>query len=717
MTIEKRIAQEVGVRPEQVEAAVKLIDEGNTIPFIARYRKEVTGQLTDVELRQIGDRLTYLRNLESRKDEILRLIDEVGKLSPEISAAVAAAEKLSELEDIYRPFKPKRRTRATIAKEKGLEPLSQLMLMAGDAEVALKAQDYIDEALGVTSVEDALNGAMDILAELYSDSAQLRDFYRQRYFAEALLVSTLTKEGDPEQLYSMYHDHRELASKMPAHRILAVNRGENQGVLKLKLDLDHDRLTAEGLKRTYPEGVANGYVATAFADAYKRLIEPALERELRTQMTEQAEEQAIGVFGINLKQLLLQAPFKNRVVMGYDPAYRTGCKIVVLDAYGKVLEYKTIYPTKPMEKIEESTKIILDFVHRHQVDIIAIGNGTASRESEQFVAGALKKANRPVHYTIVNEAGASVYSASALANEEYPDIDVSVRGAISIGARLQDPLSELVKIEPKAIGVGQYQHDVNQKRLVEVLDGVVQDAVNSVGVDVNTASESLLQYIAGINKKTAKSLVAYRHEKGGIQKRVEILKVKGIGQAAYTQAAGFLRVTHSPEPLDRTGVHPERYEDCKRLMARLGITPEHIGQPDLGAYDKGRLIGLRNLSKELDIHMVVLEDLLKELDKPGRDPRDEMDAPILRSDVLTIEDLSIGMVLKGTVRNVVDFGAFVDIGVKQDGLVHISELADRFVKRPMDVVAVGDVVTVKVIGIDVQRHKVSLSMKGLSKER
>ena len=717
MTIEQRIAKELSVRVEQVKATVALIDEGNTIPFIARYRKEITGQLTDVQLRQLGDRLTYLRNLDSRKEEVLRLIEELGQLTAEIQGAIAGADKLSEIEDIYRPFKPKRRTRATIAKEKGLEPLSQLLLLERDqAEIDKKALEFVNAELGVSNPEDALNGAMDIIAELYSDSASLRDGYRQRYFKESFIASTLTKEGDAENLYTMYHDYRELSSKMPAHRILAVNRAENQGVLKIKIDLDHDRLVAESQKNEFPCGAANGYVELAFADAYKRLIEPALERELRNQLTEQAEEQAIGVFGINLKQLLLQAPMKHKVVMGFDPAYRTGCKVVVIDGMGKILAYKTIYPTKPVSDVAGAEAVLLDFIERHKVDVIAIGNGTASRESEQFVAQMLKKTNRPVHFTIVNEAGASVYSASALATEEYPDIDVSVRGAISIGARLQDPLSELVKIEPKAIGVGQYQHDVNQKRLTEVLDGVVQDAVNSVGVDVNTASESLLQYIAGINKKTAKNLVAYRHEKGGIKKRAEILKVKGIGQAAYTQAAGFLRVPESSDPLDRTGIHPERYGDCKQLMIKLGVDPLHIGQPDVGAYDKARAIGLKSLCDELNLHPVVLEDLLKELDKPARDPREEMDAPILRSDVLTIEDLSVGMVLRGTLRNVVDFGAFVDIGVKQDGLVHISELSDRFVKRPMDVVALGDVVTVRVLGVDIQRQKVSLSMKGIPKE-
>lgn len=712
MNISQMIAQELGVQIGQVERTLALIDQGDTIPFIARYRKEVTGQLTDVQLRLLNDRLTYLRSLQSRQEEVIRLIGEVGQLTPEIEAAIRKADKLSELEDIYRPFKPKRRTRATIAKEKGLEPLAVFMMANSDnLKIEEEALAYLSDELGVATAQEALDGAMDILAEQYADSAQLRDFYRRRYMKEAILVSQLGKDGDPENTYGMYHEYQEPALKMPAHRILAVNRGEREGMLRLRLDLNHEGLVEAAAAKTFPKGITNTYVESAFQDGYKRLVEPALARELRTQITEAAEEQAIGVFGINLKQLLLQAPLKERVVMGFDPAYRTGCKVVVLDAFGRVLDYETIYPTKPMMQTEKSEAVLKRMIEAYGIDLIAIGNGTGSRESELFISNLLKKIDRKVYYMIVNEAGASVYSASELANDEYPTIDVSVRGAISIGARVQDPLSELVKIEPRAIGVGQYQHDVNQKRLTEVLEGVVQDAVNSVGVDVNTASESLLQYIAGINKKTAKNLVAYRNESGGIKTRKEILKVKGIGQAAFNQAAGFLRVPHSKSPLDRTGVHPEQYEVCERMMGLLEIPASSIGVTSPNAYEKAQSYGLKALSQALDVHLIVLEDLLKELDKPGRDPRDEMAPPILRSDVLAIEDLEIGMELRGTVRNVVDFGAFVDIGVKQDGLVHVSELADKFVKRPMDVVQVGDIVSVRVIGIDVKRQKVSLSMK------
>jgi uncharacterized protein len=708
----QQLAKELNIALSQVEKTVALIDEGNTIPFIARYRKEVTGQLSDVQLRDLNDRLTYLRQMQARREEVSRLIEEVGAMTPEIQVAIDKSEKLSQLEDIYRPFKPKRRTRATMAKEKGLEPLSVAMASASHSETLQElARTFVNEELGVLTVEEALQGAMDILSEFYADDASLRDFYRQNYMSQAIFSAQLSKEGDAEGTYTMYHDYREPALKMPPHRVLAVNRGERENVLKLKLELDHDKLIEDANRYFFKKQEVNHYVDLSFQDAYKRLIEPSLSRELRTQLTEQAEEHAISVFGINLKQLLLQPPLKNRVVMGFDPAYRTGCKVVVLDEMGRVLAYETIYPTKPHMQIEKSEKVLLDFVERFKVDVIAIGNGTGSRESEQFIADMLKKTSRSVYFMIVNEAGASVYSASELANEEYPEMDVTVRGAISIGARVQDPLSELVKIDPKSIGVGQYQHDVNQKRLSDVLDGVVEDAVNSVGVDVNTASESLLQYIAGITKKTAKNLVAFRNEQGGIKSRKEILKVKGIGQAAFNQAAGFLRVVTSENPLDHTGVHPESYDACMKMLEILEIDSMSIGRGTTNAYEKGQAYGLKRLSTDLGIHVIVLEDLLKEIDKPGRDPRDEMAPPILRSDVLTLEDLAVGMELKGTVRNVVDFGAFVDIGVKQDGLVHISELSNRFVKRPMDVVQVGDVVDVRVLGVDLKRQKVSLSMK------
>ncbi len=706
------IATELGISGAQVEKTVDLIDEGNTIPFIARYRKEVTGSLSDVQLRNLNDRLAYLRNLEARREEVYRLITELDKMTPQIERALQRADKLSAIEDVYRPFKPKRRTRAIIAKEKGLAPLANSMLLSDDAaKIEAKASDFIDVKKGVNTVRDALAGAVDILAEYFSDRADLRDVLRKFYEKNALLTTAPGKERDEKGTYDSYLEYSESAFKMPPHRILAINRAERENYLKVTLQLDDELALELAEDRVVGNLINNTYVDEAYRDAYKRLIAPSLVREIRNAISERAEEQAIAVFGINLKQLLMQPPLKGKVVMGFDPAYRTGCKLAVIDANGKLLDYQTIYPTKPQSDVVKSEKILLKLVEKYGVELIAIGNGTASRESEQFVANALKKQKRQVYYIIVNEAGASVYSASPLASKEYPDVDVSIRGAISIGARVQDPLSELVKIEPKSIGVGQYQHDVNQKRLTEVLDGVVEDAVNSVGVDLNIASQSLLTHIAGINAKTAAAVVDYRHDKGAFKARKELLKVKGIGATAFKQAAGFLRVQRSAEALDNTGVHPESYKTCYRLMAAIGVSPQDIGSAELNAFDKARQIGLVKLAKDLDIHMVLLQDLLSELDKPGRDPRQDLAPPLLRADVLTIEDLSVGMVLKGTVRNVVDFGAFVDIGVKQDGLVHISELANRFVKRPMDVVAVGDIVDVKVIGIDVARHKVSLSMK------
>ncbi len=708
----QQIANELSIKVSQVEKTVQLIDEGNTIPFIARYRKEITGSLSDVQLRELNDRLTYLRNLEAKRDEVHRLISELGKMTPKIDSALKKADKLSVVEDIYRPYKPKRCTRATIAKEKGLEALANLMLLSEDIEaIDKRAKQFISTDKGVATFEDACAGAVDILAEYYSDNADLRKALRKFYEKEAMLVTAAGKQTDPKGTYDMYLDYSENAAKMPAHRVLAVNRGESQDCLKVAIELDDQRAlqTAQSSAPVDPDN--NKYLTLAYQDAYKRLIAPSLKREMRTALTEQAEAQAIAVFGINLKQLLLQPPLKGKVVMGYDPAYRTGCKLAVIDANGKLLDYQTIYPTKPQQDIVKSEKALLDLVAKYKVELIAIGNGTASRESEQFVAEALKKQSRTVHYIIVNEAGASVYSASKLGTKEYPNVDVSIRGAISIGARVQDPLSELVKIEPKSIGVGQYQHDVNQKRLTEVLDGVVEDAVNGVGVDLNIASAALLTHIAGISAKTASAIVDYRHKNGAFKKRAELLKVKGIGATAFKQAAGFLRVQQSAEVLDNSAVHPESYDVCYKLMERLAIKPTQIGTDGVAARDKAKLIGLPKLAEQLDIHIVLLQDLLAELDKPARDPREDIAAPLLRSDVMTIEDLEVGMVLKGTVRNVVDFGAFVDIGVKQDGLVHISELANRFVKRAMDIVAIGDVVDVKVIAIDVKRQKVSLSIK------
>ncbi len=711
-SIFQQIASELNIKPSQVEKTVALIDEGNTIPFIARYRKEITGSLTDVQLRELNDRLTYLRNLEAKRNEVHRLISELGAMTPQIDDELKKADKLSAIEDIYRPYKPKRRTRATIAKEKGLESLANLMMLSDDeAAIIARSNQFVDPDKGVTSAEEACAGAVDILAEYYSDNADLRKALRKFYEKEATLVTAAGKQIDEKGTYDMYLEYAENAYKMPAHRVLAVNRGESQDCLKVTIELDDERALQSAQSSAPVDPSKNKFLTTAYQDAYKRLIAPSLKRETRAALTEHAEEQAIAVFGINLKQLLLQPPLKGKVVMGYDPAYRTGCKLAVIDANGKLLDYQTIYPTKPQQATVKSEKILLDLVEKYNVELIAIGNGTASRESEQFVAEALKKQGRTVHYIIVNEAGASVYSASKLGTKEYPNVDVSIRGAISIGARVQDPLSELVKIEPKSIGVGQYQHDVNQKRLTEVLDGVVEDAVNGVGVDLNIASAALLTHIAGINGKTATAIVDYRHKNGAFKKRAELLKVKGIGATAFKQAAGFLRVQQSSEVLDNSGVHPESYDVCYKLMDRLAIAPSEIGTDGVAAKAKAKLIGLDKLAEQLDIHMVLLQDLVAELDKPARDPREDLAPPLLRSDVMTIEDLEVGMVLKGTVRNVVDFGAFVDIGVKQDGLVHISELANRFVKKAMDVVAIGDIVDVKVIGIDIKRQKVSLSIK------
>ncbi len=710
--IYRQIASQLKIKVSQVEKTVQLIDEGNTIPFIARYRKEVTGSLSDVQLRELGDQLSYLRQLEARRSEVARLIDEVGALTPQILEALKGADKLAAIEDIYRPYKPKRRTRATVAKSRGLTELANLIWQGAPAAIIdQQAAAFVDPAKEVASVDDALDGACDIVAEQFADSAALRTALREFIQARAQLTTAAGKQIDPKGTYDMYLEYTEAAAKIPPHRLLAINRGERQDCLKVTIELDEDRALQIGAAAAPVAPNGNRYLAAAYRDAYKRLIEPALKRELRSALTERAEAQAIAVFGINLKQLLLQPPLKGKVVIGFDPAYRTGCKLAVIDANGKLLDYQTIYPTKPQQDVAKSEAILLDLVAKYQVDLIAIGNGTASRESEQFVAAALKKQRRKVHYIIVNEAGASVYSASPLASKEYPTVDVSIRGAISIGARVQDPLSELVKIDPQSIGVGQYQHDVNQKRLTAVLDGVVEDAVNSVGVDLNIASSALLTHIAGISAKTANAIVDYRHRQGAFSRRDELLKVKGIGSAAYRQAAGFLRVQRSPEVLDNSAVHPESYAVCHRLMALLAIAPEDVGRADLGARAKAEQIGLSKLADQLGIHMILLRDLLAELDKPARDPRQDLAPPLLRADMMTIEDLTVGAVLKGTVRNVVDFGTFVDIGVKQDGLVHISELANRFVRRPMDVVAVGDVVEVKVIGVDLKRQKVALSIK------
>ena len=706
----KQLAKELSLKESQVVSTVELIDQGNTIPFIARYRKEATGNLSDITLRDLGDRLTYLRSLASRKEEVLRHIEELGQLTPELQAAIEKAGILAEVEDLYRPFRPKKRTRAIIAREKGLEPLADRIEAQDTEGLEALAETFISEEKGVASAADALQGAQDILAERISDNAVYRKHIR-KVTADLGRLRSEAKDASAESVYEQYYDFEEALKTLPPHRTLAINRGEREEALKVKVSAPTEAivewLTAQVVADPLHESVA--YLKKALTDSYSRLIEPAIERELRNDLSEKAEEQAIKVFGINLKNLLLQAPIKGKTVMGFDPAFRTGCKIAVMDPNGKLLAYEPVYPTAPENDIAGAAKKLTALIEKHSIDVIAIGNGTASRESEMFVAELIKGLKRHVTYTIVNEAGASVYSASKEASEEYPDINVSIRGAISIAGRLQDPLAELVKIEPKAIGVGQYQHDVNQKRLDEVLGGVVEDAVNRVGVDVNTASAALLQHVAGINKTLAGNIVKYRAGIGTFKSRKELNKVPRLGPAAFTQAAGFLRIPEAKDLLDRTAVHPESYAIAREMLTRLNCeAPEE-------AEGRATLYGIEKLAKELDAGVLTLKDILAELKKPGRDPREDMPAPVFRSDVLKLEDIQPGMLLKGTVRNVIDFGAFVDIGVKQDGLVHISELADKFVKNPMEVVAVGDVVDVRVLSVDLKKNRIALSMKGNKK--
>ncbi len=721
----KIIAEELNIKPSQVENTVKLIDEGNTIPFIARYRKEVTGGLSDEVLRDLGERLTYLRNLEQRKEEVIKSIDEQGKLTDELLQAIAISKTLAEVEDIYRPYKQKKKTRATVAKAKGLEPLAQIIMEQKETkpinEIAkeyinvdkLSDEDKKNKDKVVNTAEEAIQGALDIIAEDISDNAKYRKEIKRQCYREATIQTKASKEEEKSN-YEMYYDYQEAIKYIPSHRILAINRGEKEEFLKVKIEKPEEKILAY-IERDILKGdnQFTSMLKETILDSFKRLIEPSIEREIRSDLTEKAEEKAIKVFGQNSKQLLLGAPIKGKTVMGFDPAYRTGCKIAVIDETGKVLDYTTVYPTEPQNDVEGSKKELLKLIEKDNVDMIAIGNGTASRESEMFVADMIKEANRPVHYVIVSEAGASVYSASKLATEEYPDINVSIRGAISIARRLQDPLAELVKIDPKAIGVGQYQHDVNQKRLAESLTGVVEDSVNKVGVDVNTATPSLLSYVSGINSTIAKNIVKYRDENGKLKNRKQLLKVPKLGKVAFEQCAGFLRILDGDNPLEITAVHPESYEATEKLLAKLGFDKKDLK-------DKEKLEELRNklksisvpeIAKELEIGEMTLSDIIGELSKPGRDPREDMPKPILRSDVLKLEDLKEGMVLTGTVRNVIDFGAFVDIGVKHDGLVHISEMSDKYVKNPSDLVSVGDVVKVKVIKIDKERQKVGLSMK------
>ncbi len=711
----KKIAEELNIRDTQVEATVKLIDEGNTIPFIARYRKEVTGNLSDETLRDLDERLKYLRNLENRKEEIIRLIDEQGKLTDELTIKIASTMVLSELEDIYRPFRPKKRTRATIAKEKGLEPLANIIyLQLEKKDLYEVAKEYINEEKGVTNENDAIQGALDIIAENIADDSDYRKKIKSFCFREAVITSKAIDE-DKKSPYEMYYDFKEGILKIPSHRILAINRGEKEEFLKVKIEKPDDKILdylKKQIIRDY-KSQFNEPLSNTIEDSYKRLIEPSIEREIRSDLTERSEEKAIKVFGKNAKQLLLQPPIKEMTVMGFDPAYRTGCKIAVIDKTGKLLDTTTVYPTEPQNDIEGAKNTLKALILKHNVNMIAIGNGTASRESETFVSNMIKEIKGDIYYAIVSEAGASVYSASKLATEEYPDINVSLRGAISIARRLQDPLSELVKIDPKAIGVGQYQHDVDQKKLSESLTGVVEDAVNSVGVDVNTATPSLLSYVSGINSSIAKNIVKYRDENGEIKQRKDLLKVPKLGPTAYKQCAGFIRIFNGKNPLEVTAVHPESYEVAEKLLTKLGYSVENLNQKEKIENLKNDLskVDCEKIAQELNVGTLTLKDIIEELSKPGRDPREDLPKPILRSDVLKFEDLQEGMELTGTVRNVIDFGAFVDIGVKHDGLVHISEMADKYVRNPSEIVSVGDIVKVKVIGIDKEKQKVSLSMK------
>ena len=718
MNINKQIAEELNIKESQVEKTVALIDEGNTIPFIARYRKEVTGGLSDEILRDLGERLTYLRNLETRKQEVVNSIESQGKLTDEIVIALQIAKTLAEVEDIYRPYKQKKRTRATIAKEKGLEPLANIIYMQQEkTSIYDIAKEYLNEEKEVNSVEEAIAGALDIIAENISDNAEYRKQIKKFTYRDGIIETKAAKE-DEKSNYEMYYDFSEKVNRIPSHRILAINRGEKEEFLKVKITKPEEKIL-EIMEKDIIKGNTQftEMLKNTILDSWKRLIEPSIEREIRSDLTEKAEEQAIKVFGQNAKQLLLGAPLLGLTVIGFDPAYRTGCKIAVIDETGKLLDTTTIYPTEPQNDVEGAKKVLINLIAKYNVDMFAIGNGTASRESEMFVADVIKevkeKYGKEVHYAIVSEAGASVYSASKLATEEYPDINVSLRGAISIARRLQDPLAELVKIEPKAIGVGQYQHDVDQKKLGESLTGVVEDAVNKVGVDVNTATPSLLSYVSGINKTIANNIVKYRDENGKLKERKELLKVPKLGKVAFEQCAGFIRVFNGKNPLEITSVHPESYEVAESLLKSIGYKKEDLLNKDSLKEIKEKLarVNVEETSKELQVGSMTLKDIIDELSKPGRDPREEMPKPVLRSDVLKFEDLREGQILTGTVRNVIDFGAFVDVGVKHDGLVHISEMSDKFVKNPSEIVSVGDVVKVKVIAIDMERQKVKLSMK------
>ena len=717
MDINQKLTEELGVKRWQVDAAVKLIDEGNTIPFISRYRKEVTGSLNDEQLRKLHERLVYLRNLEEKKEQVISSIEEQGKMTEELRRQILAAETQVTVEDLYRPYRPKRRTRATIAKEKGLEPLAAFIMLQNAKEpLENTAQQYVSEEKGVKSAADAVAGAQDIIAESISDNADYRSWIRKTTMKKGKVTSA-AKDPEAESVYEMYYDFEEPVSKLAGHRILALNRGEKEKFLTVKVEAPEDDILRYLEKKTIHKD--NPYTAPVIKetveDSYHRLIAPAIEREIRNELTEKAEDGAIEVFGKNLHQLLMQPPIAGKVVLGWDPAFRTGCKLAVVDPTGKVIGTTVIYPTAPTtpQKIKASKDLLKKIIPKYHISLISLGNGTASRESEQFIVELLKEIpEEKVQYVIVNEAGASVYSASKLASEEFPNFDVGQRSAASIARRLQDPLAELVKIDPKSIGVGQYQHDMNQKKLGESLSGVVEDCVNKVGVDLNTASAPLLSYISGISSTIAKNIVMYREENGRFTDRRELLKVPKLGPKAYEQCAGFMRIQGGKNPLDMTGVHPESYDAAEKLLKKQGFTPEDVAGHHLNGLSL-TVKDYKKLAEELGIGEITLQDIVKELEKPARDPRDEMPKPILRTDVLEMKDLKEGMVLKGTVRNVIDFGVFVDIGVHQDGLVHISQITDRYIKHPLEVVSVGDIVDVKVMSVDLKKKRIQLTMRGI----
>ena len=718
MDIIEALAKELNISRDRIEKTVALIDEGNTIPFIARYRKEVTGSLDDTVLRTLDERLNYLRNIEKRKDEVKGLIASLDKLTPEIEAAIDGAKTITEVDDIYRPFRPKRKTRASVAKEKGLDGLAQLILEQRkeyEPSIEAQAESYVSEEKGVANVGEALAGACDIIAESVSDNAEYRKQIRAITFENGKLVSK--KQSDSESVYEQYYDYSEELKKIPSHRVLAINRGENEGFLKVTVEVEKELILNYLISAiiTEPSSPAFKYITSATVDAYDRLIAPSIEREIRNDIFDQASEGAIKLFSVNLGNLLMQAPIKGNVVMGYDPGYRTGCKLAVVDKTGKVLDTAVIYPTKPQERIEESKKTVIKLIRKYGVNIIAIGNGTASKESEIFIAGLIREIPENVKYAMVSEAGASVYSASKLAADEFPDFDVTQRSAVSIARRLQDPLAELVKIDPKSIGVGQYQHDMKQARLDEALEGVVENCVNKVGVDLNTASHSLLSYISGINATMAKNIVTYREENGEFSSREQLLKVPRIGSKAYEQCAGFLRVPGAKEILDNTGVHPESYKAAHELLEMFGYNEDDVAAFKLGdIVNKIKKKGGDKVCEKLGIGEPTLNDIVNELIKPGRDVRDTLQTPVLRDDVLDLSDLKEGMILTGTVRNVIDFGAFVDIGVHQDGLVHISQISDKYIKHPSEVLSVGDIIKVKVLSVDVAKKRIALTLKGIN---